>query len=50
VLEPLLYSHDESQPTSSWVLKERVIGVYDTRFGFSWQGGERAEPETYIVG
>ncbi len=49
VLEPLLYRHDESEPTS-WVLKEKCIGVYDKRFGFGWQGGERLEPESYIVG
>lgn len=50
VLEPLLYRHDESQPNTSWVLKPKVVGVYDERFGFGWQGGERLEPESYIVG
>jgi CRISPR-associated endonuclease/helicase Cas3 len=50
VLEPLLYSYDNSKPTTSWVLKEKVVGVYDERFGFGWQGGERLEPESYILG
>jgi CRISPR-associated endonuclease/helicase Cas3 len=49
VLDPLLYSSDESRPTTSWVLKEKVIGVYDERFGFGWQGGERVEPTELIV-
>ena len=51
VLEPLLYSRDETKPNTSWVLKPKVVGVYDERFGFGWQGGERTtEPESYIVG
>jgi CRISPR-associated endonuclease/helicase Cas3 len=49
VLEPLLYRRDESKPTTSWVLKPKVVGVYDLRFGFGWQGGERVEPERFIV-
>jgi hypothetical protein len=49
VLEPLLYSRDDSKSTNSWVLKAKVVGVYDQRFGFGWQGGERTtEPESYI--
>lgn len=49
VLEPLLYSRDDSTLTTSWVLKPKVIGVYDDRFGFGWQGGERFEPGELIV-
>lgn len=49
VLEPLLYSRDEAKQTTSWVLKEKVVGVYDQRFGFGWQGGERVEPDELIV-
>lgn len=49
VLEPLLYRHDETEPNTSWVLKEKCVGVYDERFGFGWQGGERLEPESYIA-
>jgi hypothetical protein len=49
VLEPLLYSRDDAKPTTSWVLKPKVVGVYDQRFGFGWQGGERFEPEELIV-
>jgi CRISPR-associated endonuclease/helicase Cas3 len=45
VLEPLLYRNDDSGPTTSWVLKQKCSGVYDPRFGFGWQGGERYEPE-----
>ena len=48
VLEPLLFCRDESN--TSWVLKRKVFGVYDERFGFGWQGGERFEPENFIVG
>lgn len=48
-LEPLLYRRDETKPTTSWVLKEKVVGVYDERFGFSWQGGERLEPQELMV-
>ncbi|HEU5402153.1 MAG TPA: CRISPR-associated endonuclease Cas3'' [Terriglobales bacterium] len=50
VLEPLLHRRDDSKPTTSWVLKPKVLGVYDERFGFGWQGGERVEPDDYIVG
>jgi CRISPR-associated endonuclease/helicase Cas3 len=50
VLEPLLYSGDDSKPTTSWVLKPKVVGVYDERFGFGCHGGERFEPESFIVG
>ena len=53
VLEPLLPGWDASgkqKEASSWVLKQAVAGVYDPRFGFSWQGGERFEPESYIIG
>ena len=52
VLEPLLWSSatkEDAGETYSWVLKGKVAGVYDERFGFSWQGGERVEPETLIV-
>jgi CRISPR-associated endonuclease/helicase Cas3 len=50
VLEPLLYRHDDSKPNASWVLKQKCVGVYDARFGFGWQGGERTtEPESYIA-
>lgn len=49
VLEPLFYNHDESKSPASWVLKEKVVGIYDQRFGFSWQGGERVEPDELIV-
>ncbi len=49
VLEPLLYSRDQSKPTTSWVLKEKVVGVYDLRFGFGWQGGERVEPFELMI-
>jgi CRISPR-associated endonuclease/helicase Cas3 len=49
VLEPLLYRRDESLPVTSWVLKPKVVGVYDERFGFGWQGGERLEPQSLIV-
>ncbi len=49
VLEPLLYGHDVSTSNTSWVLSQNVVGVYDERFGFSWQGGERFEPGTLIV-
>jgi hypothetical protein len=50
VLEPLLYNCDDSRPTTSWALKAKGAGVYDERFGFAWQGGERVEPENFIVG
>jgi CRISPR-associated endonuclease/helicase Cas3 len=50
VLEPLLYGCDDSKPTTSWVMKPKVVGVYDERFGFGWQGGQRFEPENFIVG
>jgi hypothetical protein len=30
------------------VLKEKVVGVYDERFGFGWQGGERFEPAELV--
>jgi CRISPR-associated endonuclease/helicase Cas3 len=54
VLEPLLprwgaAGKQEDGGTSSWVLKPAVVGVYDYRFGFGWQGGERFEPEELIV-
>ena len=49
VLEPLLYSGDDSKPTTSWVLKPKVVGVYDERFGFGWQGGERVEPGELLI-
>jgi CRISPR-associated endonuclease/helicase Cas3 len=29
VLEPLLYRPDESKPNTSWVLKEKCVGVYE---------------------
>jgi CRISPR-associated endonuclease/helicase Cas3 len=50
VLEPLLYRQDESNENTSWVLKAKCLGVYDNRFGFGWQGGERLEPDSYILG
>ncbi|MBT9332982.1 CRISPR-associated endonuclease Cas3'' [Paracidobacterium acidisoli] len=58
VLEALLSGRDaigtekegSSNEGTSWVLKQSVVGVYDLRFGFGWQGGERVEPEAYIVG
>ncbi len=50
VLEPLLRHHNDCTPNTSWVLLQKVVGVYDKRFGFSWQGGERSEPENYIIG
>jgi CRISPR-associated endonuclease/helicase Cas3 len=55
VLEPLLPHRDATGKqiegeTTSWALKPAVIGVYDSRFGFGWQGGERFEPEAYIIG
>ena len=49
VLEPLLRRHDDSTPNTSWVLLQKVVGVYDDRFGFSWQGGERFEPGGLIA-
>ncbi len=49
VLEPLLYRQDESKPNTSWVVKQKFVGVYDARFGFGWQGGERLEPEDLIL-
>lgn len=49
VLEPLLYTQDEAKRTTSWVLKEKVLGVYDERFGFGWQGGEQVEPGELMV-
>jgi CRISPR-associated endonuclease/helicase Cas3 len=49
VLEPLLYTRETSKPTTSWVLKEKVVGVYDDRFGFGWQGGERVEPGELLI-
>jgi CRISPR-associated endonuclease/helicase Cas3 len=48
VLEPLLLRRDDSKPNTSWVLLQKVVGVYDDRFGFCWQGGERFEPEGLI--
>jgi CRISPR-associated endonuclease/helicase Cas3 len=55
VLEPLLPSwnvtgEQDGDVTSSWALKPSVVGVYDSRFGFGWQGGERFEPESFIIG
>jgi CRISPR-associated endonuclease/helicase Cas3 len=55
VLEPLLPNWDatgrqDESATSSWALKPSVAGVYDSRFGFGWQGGERFEPDNFIVG
>jgi CRISPR-associated endonuclease/helicase Cas3 len=53
VLEALLSGRDATgteNEGSSWVLKQSVAGVYDLRFGFGWQGGERFEPEAYIFG
>jgi CRISPR-associated endonuclease/helicase Cas3 len=47
-LEPLLYQRDATKPITSWVLKEKVVGVYDERFGFGWQGGERFEPAELV--
>jgi CRISPR-associated endonuclease/helicase Cas3 len=49
VLEPLLFQRDAARPMASWVLKEKVVGVYDERFGFGWQGGEGVEPAELVV-
>lgn len=48
-LEPLLGVRDEISRNTSWVVKPKVAGVYDKRFGFSWQGGERFEPESLMA-
>jgi len=46
VLEPLLDRNDDSETNTSWVLKQACHPrVYDPRFGFGWQGGERYEPD-----
>ena len=55
VLEPLLPNWDvtgrqDESVSSSWALKPSIAGVYDSRFGFGWQGGERFEPDNFIVG
>jgi len=54
LLEPIFKGSDMSSQDERrkilWTVGEHMPEIYDDRFGFGWEAGERIEPEQFIVG
>jgi CRISPR-associated endonuclease/helicase Cas3 len=52
-LEPVFTGANITSPEERrgilWTVRENMLGIYDDRFGFGWEAGERFEPRHLIV-